>query len=126
MCALAGVGLASAAEKVNPAVGLELDVQPRVCTLAEDETCSTTVRAQWRSPRRESLCLVIVGRPHVRQCWDAHSQGRYELELTFSTDLIVELRDPELREVLASEAITVIREALRLRRKRRQPWDIFF
>jgi hypothetical protein len=36
------------------------------------------------------------------------------------------LRDPQLQRVIASEAITVIREALRLRRKRRQPWNILY
>jgi hypothetical protein len=35
------------------------------------------------------------------------------------------LRDLELRNVLASEALRVIREAIRYRHKRRQPWNIF-
>ncbi len=46
------------------------------------------------------------------------------MRLVFNQDLLVELRDPQLPTVLASEAIAVIKEALRLRRKRRQPWDI--
>ena len=46
------------------------------------------------------------------------------MRLVFNQDLLVELRDLQLQNVLASEAIAVIREALRLRRKRRQPWDI--
>jgi hypothetical protein len=82
------------------------------------------VTAQWRAPRDESLCLLIVGQPQVRQCWEDHSEGVYTVRLLFKEDLLVELRDMELREVLASETIAVIKEALRLRRKRRQPWDI--
>ena len=39
--------------------------------------------------------------------------------------LFVELRDVKLERVLASQAITVIREALQLRRKRKQPWNLF-
>jgi len=83
------------------------------------------VEAQWRSPRDESLCLVIVGRPEIKRCWDHYSEGLYTVELAFSEDLLVELRDAQLQSVLVSESIKVIREALQLRRKRRQPWNIF-
>jgi hypothetical protein len=104
-----------------------LDVKPRVCTIAEtDELCETTVRAQWRSERDESLCLVIVGRPEVKRCWDNYSEGRYSIELAFSEDLTVQLRDPNLEHVLASAAIAVIRQAVELRRKRKQPWNILY
>lgn len=104
---------------------IELDLHPRVCTMsAQDEECSAVVQAQWRSPRDESLCLVIVGRPQIKRCWESYSAGVYKVELSFSEDLVVELRDPQLQQVLASAAITVIKEALRLRHKRRQPWNI--
>jgi len=45
------------------------------------------------------------------------------VEISFSADLVVELRDTELNRVLASRAIAVIRQALR--HKRRPPWNIF-
>ena len=93
---------------------------------AKDETCATTVRAQWRSTQDESLCLVIVGRPEIKRCWENFSEGRYSIELSFAEDLIVQLRDPALADVLASAAITVIREAIQLRRKRKQPWHILY
>ena len=97
-----------------------------MCTLAGDETtCNTTVHAQWRSPRNESLCLLIVDRPEVRQCWEDHKEGVYSVEVSFSEDLVIELRNPELDRVLASQAIAVIRQALQLRHKRRPPWNIF-
>lgn len=105
--------------------GIELDLSPRVCTLsASAENCDITVTAQWRAPQDESLCLLIVGQPQVRQCWENHSAGVYTVRLVFNRDLLVELRDLQLQQVLTSETIAVIREALRLRRKRRQPWDI--
>ena len=98
----------------------------RVHTLSpDDEQCSTVVNARWRSPQDESLCLVIVDHPEVKRCWENYSRGVYTIELAFNEDLVVELRDPELRNVLVSEAVKVIREALQLRRKRRQPWNIF-
>jgi len=104
---------------------IELELSPRICTLsAGDENCDTVVTAQWHAPRDESLCLLIVGQPQVKRCWENHAQGIYTVRLVFSQDLLVELRDPQLQTVLASEAIAVIKEALRLRRKRRQPWDI--
>ena len=97
-----------------------------MCTLVgDDTTCDTTVHAQWRSPRNESLCLLIVQRPDVRQCWEDHKQGVYSVEISFSEDLVVELRDAELDRVLASQGIAVIRQALQLRHKRRPPWNIF-
>jgi Protein of unknown function (DUF3019) len=105
---------------------VELKVRPRVCTLAGDATtCNTTVRAQWRSPRNESLCLLIVDRPEVRRCWEDHKEGVYSVEISFSEDLVIELRDTEVDRVLASQAIAVIRQALLLRHKRRPPWNIF-
>ncbi|HMN44974.1 MAG TPA: DUF3019 domain-containing protein [Povalibacter sp.] len=106
---------------------ITLELQPRVCTLAaDDDTCDTTVRAQWRSPRNESLCLVIVDRPDIQRCWEDFSSGVYNVELSFNRDLTVELRDPQLQKVLVSETIAVIRQALELRRKRRQPWNLLY
>lgn len=105
--------------------GIQLELRPRICTLSgESENCDTTVTAHWRAPQDESLCLLIVGHPQIRRCWENHSEGIYTVRLVFSSDLLVELRDPQLQNVLASAAIAVIREAFRLRRKRRQPWDI--
>ncbi len=97
-----------------------------MCTLSsEDDQCDTVVSASWRSPEDESLCLVIVGRPEIKRCWENYSEGIYKVQLKFSEDLVIELRDPQLRNVLVSRAVRVIREALQLRRKRRQPWNIF-
>jgi Protein of unknown function (DUF3019) len=120
---LLSVHTAAAAEDASrPPV--DLKVRPRVCTLTgENTSCNTTVHAEWRSPRNESLCLLIVDRPDVRQCWEDHKQGVYSVEISFSADLVVELRDTELDRVLASRAIAVIRQALR--HKRRPPWNIF-
>lgn len=115
---------ANAAADEEPAI--ELKVRPRVCTLSvNEERCETTVRAHWRAARDESLCLVIVGRADVKHCWESYSEGRYSIELAFAENLSVELRDVNLERVLASQAITVIREALQLRRKRKQPWNLF-
>jgi hypothetical protein len=106
--------------------GIRLELSPRICTLAiRDKQCETKVHAQWTSPREESLCLVIIDRPEVKRCWEHYSQGTYSVELTFTEDLTFQLRDPALQNILASEALRVIREALRYRHKRRQPWNIF-
>jgi hypothetical protein len=106
--------------------GIRLELSPRICTLAaDDKQCEARVHANWRSPREESLCLVIVDRPEVKRCWENYSQGTYSIELVFTEDVIFQLKDLELQHVLASEALRVIREALRYRHKRRQPWNIF-
>ena len=47
------------------------------------------------------------------------------MEVSFSDDLVVELRDADRDRVLASQGIAVIRQALLLRHKRRPPWNIF-
>lgn len=123
LCTLAGGAVGAANVVQHDSIKLEL--RPRICTLsAGDEDCDTVVRAQWRSPRDESLCLVIVGRPEIKRCWENHSEGLYTVALVFREDLVVELRDPQLQGVLVSAAVTVIREALQLRRKRRPPWNI--
>jgi hypothetical protein len=115
---------ALAADASRPRI--ELKLRPRVCTLSdENPTCNTTVHAQWRSSRNESLCLLIVDRPQVRQCWENHKEGVYSVEVSFSEDLVVELHDAELDRVLASQAVAVIRQALQLRHRRRPPWNIF-
>ena len=122
---LSAPAAALAADASRPRV--ELKLRPRVCTLSEEETtCNTTVRAQWRSSRNESLCLLIVDRPQVRRCWEDHKEGVYSVEVSFSDDLVVELRDAEADRVLASQAIAVIRQALHLRHRRRPPWNIFW
>jgi hypothetical protein len=40
-------------------------------------------------------------------------------------DLTFQLRDPALQNILASEVLRVIREALHYRHRRRDPWNIF-
>jgi Protein of unknown function (DUF3019) len=114
----------AAEEGAYPDIRLELS--PRICTLAtNDKQCETRVHAQWHSPRDESLCLVIVDRPDVKRCWEHYSEGTYTVELVFADDLVFQLRDLDLQHVLATEALRVIREAIRYRHKRRQPWNIF-
>jgi len=97
-----------------------------VCTLGADEKqCSTTVHANWHSPQEESLCLVILGFSSVKRCWEHYSQGTYSIALVFSDDLLFELRDSQLETVLASETLRIIRQAIRYRHRRRDPWNIF-
>jgi hypothetical protein len=106
--------------------GIRLELSPRICTLAmNDRQCETLVRASWRSPHEESLCLVIVDRPDVKRCWEKYSEGTYSIELVFAEDIVFQLKDLGLRQVLASEVLRVIREAIRYRHRRRQPWNIF-
>ena len=124
------LGLSSAASIAAPASmpdeSIHLEVSPRICTLAsKDKQCQTEVHAQWNAPHEESLCLVIVDRPDVKRCWEHFSRGTYSIDLTFVDDLTFELRDPGLQNVLASEVLRVIREALHYRHKRREPWNIF-
>jgi hypothetical protein len=127
---LVAVGL-SVAQPAHAAMGpsdgkIRLEISPRVCTLTErDKQCVTPVHAQWHSSHEESLCLVIVSRTDVKRCWEHYAEGTYTIELTFAEDLTFELRDLSLEHVLASEALRVIREAIRYRHKRRQPWNIF-
>lgn len=109
-----------------PDPNIQLRISPRICTLtAKDTQCETPVHAQWRSAHEESLCLVIVTRPDVKRCWEHYAEGTYTIELTFAEDLTFQLRDMSLDRVLASEVLRVIREALRFRHKRRQPWNLF-
>jgi len=105
---------------------IRLELSPRICTLAaDDKQCNTWVHASWQSPHEESLCLVIVDRPEVKRCWENYSEGTYNIELVFTDDLIFQLKDLDLRRVLASEALRVIKAAIHYRHKRRQPWNLF-
>jgi hypothetical protein len=105
---------------------ISLEVSPRLCVVpAGTDQCATTVHAHWRASKPESLCLVILGHQDIKQCWEHYAEGVYDVELRFSADLTLQLRDPQLRQVLASETLRVIREALRYRHRRRQPWNIF-
>lgn len=129
-CSLALLGLWTApfayAAMGPTGENIQLQISPRICTLTgRDKQCETPVHAQWRSSHEESLCLVIVARPDVKRCWEHYAEGTYTIQLTFAEDLTFQLRDLSLEHVLASEALRVIREALRYRHKRRQPWNIF-
>jgi hypothetical protein len=105
---------------------IQLELSPRICTLSgSDKQCDTLVRASWHSPRDESLCLVVVERPEVKRCWEKYSEGTYSIELLFAEDLEFQLKDAALQHVMASEVLRVIREAIRYRHKRREPWNIF-
>jgi len=105
---------------------IRLELSPRICTLGiRDRECDTRVQASWHASREQSLCLVIVDRPEIKKCWERYSEGTYTIELVFSTDVTFQLKDFELQQVLASEAIRVIKEAIQYRHKRRQPWNVF-
>jgi hypothetical protein len=123
------LGVAQAAHAAAPTVdsdSIHLELSPRICTLAShDKQCQTAVHAQWTASREESLCLVIVDRPDIKHCWEHYSQGTYSIDLTFVDDLTFQLRDPGLQNILASEVLRVIREALHYRHRRREPWNIF-
>jgi hypothetical protein len=114
-------GAAEAAED-----DIRLTLSPKVCTLAlNDKQCEAEVHASWQAAHDESLCLVIVDRPNVKRCWEHYSQGTYSIELVFTEDIVFQLKDIDLDRVLTSEVLRVIREALRYRHRRRQPWNIF-
>ena len=128
LAAVLGPARAWAADAATTAAvdAIHLELSPRICTLGtHDKQCQTQVHAQWTAPREESLCLVIVDRPDIKRCWEHYSQGMYSIDLTFVDDLTFQLRDPGLQNVLASEVLRVIREALHYRHKRREPWNIF-
>jgi hypothetical protein len=105
---------------------IELELSPRICTLSiKDKQCEAEVHAQWKSRRNESLCLVILDRPEVKRCWENYSAGTYSIALVFTEDVIFQLKDLDLQQVLASEVLRVIKETLRYRHKRREPWNVF-
>ena len=105
---------------------VRLELNPKICTLSSnDKQCQADVRASWRSSRLESLCLIILERPEVKHCWENYSEGVYSIALVFAGDLTFQLRDMELRRVLSSEVLRIIREAIRYRHKRREPWNVF-
>jgi hypothetical protein len=123
---MAGAQTSAAAATDPSGDDIRLELSPRICTLAiDDKQCETWVHARWRSPHEESLCLVIVDRPDVKRCWENYSEGTYNIELVFTEDVIFQLKDLDLRRVLASEALRVIRAAIHYRHKRRQPWNVF-
>lgn len=105
---------------------IQLEISPRLCTLsAADKQCDVVVHASWSAPRDESLCLVLLGRPDIKRCWDDYAFGTYTVQLEFSQDLTFQLRDPGLQNVLASDVLRVLREALEYRHRRREPWNVF-
>ncbi len=120
-------GIARAmATPAAPSDPIRLELSPRLCTIGSKEAqCEIRVRASWHAPHDESLCLVIVDRPDIRRCWEHYSEGTFTIDLTFSDDVRFQLKDPALREVLASETLRLIREAVRYRHKRWQPWNVF-
>jgi hypothetical protein len=109
-----------------PGKAIRFEISPRLCTLAAlDKQCDVVVHASWSAPQEESLCLILLGRPEVKRCWEDYASGTYTLQLEFDQDLTFQLRDPSLQNILASEVLRVLREALQYRHRRRQPWNIF-
>jgi len=117
---------AAAGASAVPSKAIQLEISPRLCTLAaRDKQCDVVVHASWSAPQEESLCLVLLGRPEIKRCWEDYVSGTYTLQLEFAQDLTFQLRDPSLRNILASEVLRVLREALQYRHRRRQPWNVF-
>jgi Protein of unknown function (DUF3019) len=117
---------AQAAAIDAPGEAIRFEISPRLCTLAaHDKQCDTVVHASWSAPHEESLCLMLIGRPEIKRCWEHYAAGTYSVELVFAQDLTFQLRDPALQNILASAVLRVIREALQYRHRRRQPWNIF-
>ena len=105
---------------------IQLELNPRLCTLAENELhCQTQVDISWRAEELQSVCVYIVERPEIEHCWDNYTEGTYSIVLTFSSDLVVELRDKEARDLLVSRTLAVVREMVRFRQQRRKPWNLF-
>jgi hypothetical protein len=110
----------------DPGNGISLELSPRICTLSGTvKQCETQVHASWQAARPESLCLIILERPDVKRCWEGYTHGTYSIKLVFADDLNFQLRDPGLQQAFASQVLRVIREAIRYRHKRREPWNIF-
>jgi len=121
-----GTQTATAAATEPSGEDIRLELSPRICTLAaDDKQCETWVHARWQSPHEESLCLVIVDRPEVKRCWENYTEGTYNIELVFTEDVIFQLKDLDLRRVLASEALRVIKAAIHYRHKRRHFCNLF-
>lgn len=109
-----------------PGKAIRLEISPRICTLAAaDRQCDVVVHASWSAPQDESLCLVLLGRPEIKRCWENYAFGTYTVQLQFSQDLTFQLRDASLQNVLASDVLRVLREAIQYRRRRREPWNVF-
>lgn len=129
-CLVYGLGSLAASRAAGTVDANDADIRitlsPRVCTLAlNDKQCEAQVHASWQAAREESLCLVILERPNVKRCWEHYTEGTYSIELVFTEDLVFQLKDLDLQRVLASEVLRVIRETLRYRRRRREPWNVF-
>jgi hypothetical protein len=123
---VSALGIADSGAIASAAETIQLQLSPRICTLSVNDTqCQTQVLASWHSPTPESLCLVVLERPEVKRCWERYSEGTYSLQLVFSDDLTFQLKDPDMRQVLSSEVLRVIREAIHYRHKRREPWNVF-
>jgi hypothetical protein len=123
-CFIQSLWLPLVARGAPPVEDLALELTPRVCTLAAaDKECRVQVTAAWHASHAESLCLVIAGKGS--RCWEGVTEGRFALELTVTEDVTFELDDPELRHVLASGVLRVIRETTRYRHRRREPWNVF-
>jgi hypothetical protein len=125
---LLGLGSMQTAAGANDVASkaVRLEISPLLCTLAaRDKQCDVVVHARWSAPQTESLCLVLLGRPEIKRCWEDYASGTYTVRLEFAQDLTFQLRDPSLQNILATEVLRVLREALQYRHRRRQPWNIF-
>lgn len=124
--ALAAILAGADSRATTSSDAIQLQLSPRICTLsANDKQCQTQVLASWHSSTPESLCLIVLEKPEVKRCWERYSEGTFSMELVFADDLTFQLRDPDMRQVLSSEVLRVIREAVRYRHKRREPWNVF-
>jgi hypothetical protein len=106
--------------------GIQLELSPRICTMAaDDKQCRTQVHAAWKSGREMSVCLIVVNRPDLKHCWEHAVEGSISVDLLGAEDVTFEIQEADRRQILASEVMRVVRESVRYRHRRRQAWSLF-
>lgn len=106
--------------------GVELDLRPRVCTMAAgDKQCRAQVLVSWRSAPPRALCLTVADRPELNHCWDAASEGNITVEVRAAADVAFQLQTADRPPVVASNVLRVVRESIQYRPRRRAPWSLF-
>ena len=110
----------------DPSDGVHLELSPRICTMAaDDKECRTQVRAAWRSGHSVSVCLIVVDRPDLKHCWQHARDGSMSMEVLAAEDVTFRLEDADRSQLLLSDILRVVRESVRYRHRRRQPWSLF-
>ena len=111
---------------IQPENEYGLLLSPNLCLLSQDEKiCQMKLKVSWRTPKRGNYCLLESKNRRRLHCWQQKSSEQIEVELTLTGNTDLFFVDQQLGTIIYQQSISLQRQIVRYRQKRRNPWRFY-